>query len=121
LVFILVLFFFRAEDGIRDFHVTGVQTCALPISLGPGAESESPSAAQGPAPVDRPGDGDTARPSAAAVLETPSERSVAGPGAEGDAPDEAGAALAADAPERVGSDTQQAVASVAAATHRPGP
>src|SRR5690606_40057893 len=23
-----------AEDGIRDFHVTGVQTCALPISLG---------------------------------------------------------------------------------------
>src|SRR5690606_40078962 len=28
----LVLFFFQAEDGIRDFHVTGVQTCALPIS-----------------------------------------------------------------------------------------
>src|SRR5690606_39825075 len=26
---------FRAEDGIRDFHVTGVQTCALPISLYP--------------------------------------------------------------------------------------
>src|SRR5690606_40136354 len=26
------LFFFQAEDGIRDFHVTGVQTCALPIS-----------------------------------------------------------------------------------------
>src|SRR5690606_41124678 len=25
-------FFFPAEDGIRDFHVTGVQTCALPIS-----------------------------------------------------------------------------------------
>src|SRR5690606_39736772 len=25
-------FFFTAEDGIRDFHVTGVQTCALPIS-----------------------------------------------------------------------------------------
>src|SRR5690606_40012190 len=25
-------FFFHAEDGIRDFHVTGVQTCALPIS-----------------------------------------------------------------------------------------
>src|SRR5690606_27939752 len=24
-------FFFQAEDGIRDFHVTGVQTCALPI------------------------------------------------------------------------------------------
>src|SRR5690606_39945542 len=27
-----LLFFFQAEDGIRDFHVTGVQTCALPIS-----------------------------------------------------------------------------------------
>src|SRR5690606_40381538 len=26
--------FFQAEDGIRDFHVTGVQTCALPISTG---------------------------------------------------------------------------------------
>src|SRR5690606_39830621 len=24
-------FFFQAEEGIRDFHVTGVQTCALPI------------------------------------------------------------------------------------------
>src|SRR5690606_30008645 len=28
-----VFFFFQAEDGIRDFHVTGVQTCALPISV----------------------------------------------------------------------------------------
>src|SRR5690606_41524406 len=26
------IFFFQAEDGIRVFHVTGVQTCALPIS-----------------------------------------------------------------------------------------
>src|SRR5207253_8469217 len=26
---------FQAEDGIRDGHVTGVQTCALPISLHP--------------------------------------------------------------------------------------
>src|SRR5690606_40706557 len=31
-----VFFFFQAEDGIRDFHVTGVQTCALPISSVPG-------------------------------------------------------------------------------------
>src|SRR5690606_40148917 len=30
-------FFFQAEDGIRDFHVTGVQTCALPICHGPAA------------------------------------------------------------------------------------
>src|SRR5690606_40511451 len=28
----IFVFFFQAEDGIRDFHVTGVQTCALPIS-----------------------------------------------------------------------------------------
>src|SRR5690606_40974379 len=27
-----LFFFFQAEDGIRAFHVTGVQTCALPIS-----------------------------------------------------------------------------------------
>src|SRR5690606_4737009 len=27
-----IVVFFQAEDGIRDFHVTGVQTCALPIS-----------------------------------------------------------------------------------------
>src|SRR5690606_5149906 len=31
---ILVIFLFQAEDGIRDFHVTGVQTCALPIWAG---------------------------------------------------------------------------------------
>src|SRR5439155_7137079 len=27
----IYFFFFQAEDGIRDGHVTGVQTCALPI------------------------------------------------------------------------------------------
>src|SRR5262249_57590089 len=31
---LLVFFFFQAEDGIRDWSVTGVQTCALPISAG---------------------------------------------------------------------------------------
>src|SRR2546426_2969297 len=30
---LLVFFFFQAEDGIRDYKVTGVQTCALPISV----------------------------------------------------------------------------------------
>src|SRR2546430_5331999 len=30
----LLFFFFQAEDGIRDLTVTGVQTCALPISMG---------------------------------------------------------------------------------------
>src|SRR5205807_3012403 len=28
---VTVYFFFQAEDGIRDYKVTGVQTCALPI------------------------------------------------------------------------------------------
>src|ERR1019366_7367117 len=32
-------FFFQAEDGIRDWSVTGVQTCALPICLGSDATS----------------------------------------------------------------------------------
>src|SRR6266496_5849918 len=35
---VLSFFFFQAEDGIRDLYVTGVQTCALPISpLGRGS------------------------------------------------------------------------------------
>src|SRR6266568_6302285 len=33
----MFVFFFQAEDGIRDGTVTGVQTCALPISTAPGA------------------------------------------------------------------------------------
>src|SRR5437016_9058899 len=35
LFLIFFFFFFQAEDGIRDWSVTGVQTCALPISLLP--------------------------------------------------------------------------------------
>src|SRR5256885_5843703 len=36
-IVLFFFFFFQAEDGIRDYKVTGVQTCALPISreLGP--------------------------------------------------------------------------------------
>src|SRR5690606_39997770 len=33
-----LFFFLQAEDGIRDFHVTGVQTCALPICFGKATE-----------------------------------------------------------------------------------
>src|SRR5690606_39408644 len=45
-----VRLFFQAEDGIRDFHVTGVQTCALPIwarklRVGPG---DDPASEMGP-------------------------------------------------------------------------
>src|SRR2546422_6081751 len=32
-IFCFFFFFFQAEDGIRDVAVTGVQTCALPISV----------------------------------------------------------------------------------------
>src|SRR5256885_4764977 len=31
---LFLFFFFQAEDGIRDYKVTGVQTCALPIFPG---------------------------------------------------------------------------------------
>src|SRR5690606_7643146 len=41
-----LFFFFQAEDGIRDFHVTGVQTCALPIHS-PSAEVKGHSAGEG--------------------------------------------------------------------------
>src|SRR2546430_13356926 len=39
-----LLFFFQAEDGIRDLTVTGVQTCALPISVGLTSRSTATSA-----------------------------------------------------------------------------
>src|SRR5262249_58039793 len=54
-----LFFFFQAEDGIRDWSVTGVQTCALPISTRsacsapprPMAESTAiPAATAAPAP-----------------------------------------------------------------------
>src|SRR2546430_14808832 len=44
---LLLVFFFQAEDGIRDLTVTGVQTCALPIS--------APGGALAPADAGRPG------------------------------------------------------------------
>src|SRR6266540_5489630 len=39
---LLFFFFFQAEDGIRDRDVTGVQTCALPISGIPGLGRKLP-------------------------------------------------------------------------------
>src|SRR2546427_1520018 len=41
---VLMFFFFQAEDGIRDLTVTGVQTCALPISNGEGDDDTGPTA-----------------------------------------------------------------------------
>src|SRR5438309_11471734 len=49
-----VLFFFQAEDGIRDGTVTGVQTCALPIYVLPRREDvEVQEEHRGPGTFDR--------------------------------------------------------------------
>src|SRR2546422_6977408 len=40
----VTFFFFQAEDGIRDVAVTGVQTCALPISIAPTRRSSTTAA-----------------------------------------------------------------------------
>src|SRR5256886_14878418 len=40
----MIFFFFQAEDGIRDLTVTGVQTCALPISSPPTCDRGTSSA-----------------------------------------------------------------------------
>src|SRR5262249_60030138 len=42
LIVLVIFFFFQAEDGIRDWSVTGVQTCALPISSSPILRITSP-------------------------------------------------------------------------------
>src|SRR5690349_22744621 len=45
-VLLFFFFFFQAEDGIRDLYVTGVQTCALPISDPPRRPDRSGMAAR---------------------------------------------------------------------------
>src|SRR5699024_12233979 len=66
LLIVSIFFFFQAEDGIRDRNVTGVQTCALPISSGAvsvymslsnGSMYARPSISWGPVARDRPGRG----------------------------------------------------------------
>src|SRR3954471_476742 len=47
-ILVCLFFFFQAEDGIRDLYVTGVQTCALPISPAPSVDVS----ALGTAPAD---------------------------------------------------------------------
>src|SRR5699024_11690790 len=78
------LFFYQAEDGIRDRHVTGVQTCALPIchlcdAPTPGAAEMTPV----PAPPERTG-ADTA--AAGPVTWTPGVRWRSGRVALGGSP-----------------------------------
>src|SRR2546426_11528058 len=43
-VVFIFFFFFQAEDGIRDYKVTGVQTCALPIFMHARREEAAPAA-----------------------------------------------------------------------------
>src|SRR5258706_15437477 len=70
-----MFFFFQAEDGIRDWSVTGVQTCALPIYLGMardrrrqmGEESEA-AAAQTPEQPLEPEEGDNGNGAGEAAL-----------------------------------------------------
>src|SRR2546422_2507026 len=75
---IFYFFFFQAEDGIRDVAVTGVQTCALPISR----RSPARAALRGRTP------GARARPGATRASSSPSDR----------APDRARAPRAASLP-----------------------
>src|SRR5256885_3958482 len=53
LCLLVFIFFFQAEDGIRDYKVTGVQTCALPISARP-PKPPSAWAARSPPPCASP-------------------------------------------------------------------
>src|SRR5437763_7746267 len=57
-ILLLFFFFFQAEDGIRDTSVTGVQTCALPISprnaFRPSSGRRSWERSAAPAPALRP-------------------------------------------------------------------
>src|SRR6476661_8324250 len=54
LQYFFFFFFFQAEDGIRDSSVTGVQTCALPISSTTKSASSSPARCRSSAPTRSP-------------------------------------------------------------------
>src|SRR5947208_16029352 len=75
---LVVIFFFQAEDGIRYDLVTGVQTCALPISPAPSARTGKrapagpPPSAMAPAPSATTPSAPASRPSSSA---TPPPRS----------------------------------------------
>src|SRR2546421_6519943 len=76
-------FFFQAEDGIRDLIVTGVQTCALPISDSAGLSvpgSPSPGAPR----MDQAALGSLGKQPARQVLRTHQERTQAARRGNGD-------------------------------------
>src|SRR5256885_12789112 len=63
------LFFFQAEDGIRDYKVTGVQTCALPISPQAGEVRNAVEAAEFGVDVDVVGDHGLLQPARLELLQ----------------------------------------------------
>src|SRR6266850_5342208 len=66
-----IVFFYQAEDGIRDYKVTGVQTCALPISrrgkAPPGGGPRRAGESGRPAGWPRAGESPRGRPSAGSI------------------------------------------------------
>src|SRR3712207_8119600 len=67
--------FFQAEDGIRDIGVTGVQTCALPISVSAAAAAIAPPSVSGRARTSASGRDWAARPATDSTVATWSLRS----------------------------------------------
>src|SRR5207237_4885591 len=63
----MALFFLQAEDGIRDSSVTGVQTCALPISASRTARARTHPADRQPPSRSTPPGHDDAPPRAAQI------------------------------------------------------
>src|SRR5690606_40282293 len=81
-------YFFHAEDGIRCFHVTGVQTCALPIYTTSPSASTWPSAPRNITVPASPASTGTFQPSAPRIVSArpPSVRSVSSTAAVPPAP-----------------------------------
>src|SRR5438046_10585906 len=78
-----MFFFFQAEDGIRDWSVTGVQTCALPISrvsankaFLPGITRGNPAAGRAEFIADEEGGVDVAQPGGGRKLKLRDRKSV---------------------------------------------
>src|SRR5256886_8285989 len=72
-------FFFQAEDGIRDLTVTGVQTCALPISHRRGLPGHDPALGEPRESPGRGGRGQARNRQGRQVLARPGVRAEANP------------------------------------------
>src|SRR5437016_7516835 len=88
LLFFFFVFFFQPEDGIRDWSVTGVQTCALPISA-PLRRSRASEGRERAMPPALRGDGETRHRNMRTRLAPPGARPCSCPIWEGIPPGEA--------------------------------